>query len=403
MDAGRKFGTSRARDWRQWEGHVLAGTFPLRKYRGRIGVSAVFLSEYEGQDAAIKLVVVEPAAADAQLREWERTSKLSHPHLLSLLRWGRCQLGDTTVAYTVSEWADENLAEVLRDRRLTLAEASDLLKPVLDVLGYLHRQGLVYGQLKASSVLAVRDQLKLSGDPVGSDGVGRGEDDVRQLGTLLLEALTQRGTEEIRAESLPEPFGEIVRRCLQSSQSAPTVAEIKTYLDRPSVRQGRRHVWRFGVSLAGIALVAVVFWNWRNPSPAKPRGQPVAVNTSVVPAQVPQGVSPKPTEEGPKAHSVAKPELRQPGVVQQFLPEIPAQAQRTIQGRVRFTVRVRADPSGNVRDAEIVPPATSRYFISFVLQAARKWKFEPSDKDHTWILRFDLFSRDVKVSASIVN
>jgi len=385
----------------QWEGHVLAGTFPLRKYRGRIDVSAVFLSEYEGQDVAIKLLVVEPTAADAQLREWEQTSKLSHPHLLSLLRWGSCQLGDITVAYTVSEWADENLAEVLRDRRLTRAEAADLLKPVLDVLGYLHRQGLVYGQLKASSVLAVRDQLKLSGDPVRRDGVGRGEDDVRQLGTLLLEALTQPGTEEIRAESLPEPFGEIVRRCLRSSQSVPTVAEIKTYLDRPSARQGRMHVWRFGVALVGIALVAVVFWNSRNP--AKPSGQPVAVNTSVVPAQAPQGVSPKPTQEGPKAQSVAKRESRQPGVVQQFLPEIPAQAQRTIQGRVRFTVRVRADPSGNVRDAEIVPPATSRYFISFVLQAARKWKFEPSDKDHTWILRFDLFSRDVKVSASIVN
>ena len=362
----------------------------------------MFLTEHEGQDASIRLVEVEPVAADAQLREWERTSKLSHPHLLSLLRWGSCQLGDTTVVYTVSEWADENLAEVLHGRRLTPAEASDLLNPVLDVLDYLHGEGLVYGRLKASSVLAVRDQLKLSSDPVRRGGESRGEDDVRQLGALLLEALTIRGPEEMRTKRLPEPFEGIVDHCLRSSQPAWTVAEIKTYLNRP-VRQWRVNVWRFGAALAGIAIVAVVLWNWHGSSLPQRRDQPVAVNTSVAPAKVPQEVSPAPIEKTSKAEKAATRESRQPGVVQQFVPEIPQQAQRTIQGRIRFTVRVRAAPSGNVTEAEIVPPATSRYFINFVLQAARKWKFELSDTDHTWILRFDVFSNDVKVSASIVN
>jgi TonB family protein len=400
VDAGRQFGTARVRDWRECEGHVLDGTFPLLKYAGRAGASAVFLTEYEGQDAAIKLVAAEPAAAEAQLREWERTSKLSHPHLLSLLRWGSCQLGDITVAYTVSEWADENLAEVLRGRRLTPAEASDLLKQVLDVLAYLHREEHVYGRLKAWNVLAVRDQLKLSGDPVRyGDGGG---DDAMQLGALLWKVLTQPGPDGVRTESLPEPFVQIVRRCLQSSDSASTIAEIKSFLERPQVRPRRMHVWRFGAALAGIALAAVVFWNWLRPNPPKPRGQPVAVTTPAAPARPSPAVSPKPVEKSPTADKAPQPEPRRPGVAKQFLPEIPQQAQRTIQGSVRFTVRVQADPSGSVRDAEIVPPATSRYFITFVLQAARKWKFEPSDVNHTWILRFDLFSKDVKVSASLV-
>ena len=50
------------RDWKQWEGQIVNGTFPLRQYLGGSEHSAVFLTERRGRDpqrAAIKLI---PAA-----------------------------------------------------------------------------------------------------------------------------------------------------------------------------------------------------------------------------------------------------------------------------------------------------------------------------------------------------
>ena len=51
------------RDWKQWEGQIVNGTFPLRQYVGGSEHSAVFLTERRGREpqrAAIKLIASDP-------------------------------------------------------------------------------------------------------------------------------------------------------------------------------------------------------------------------------------------------------------------------------------------------------------------------------------------------------
>ena len=61
-------------DWKQWEGQVIDGKFPLVRYLGGSEYSAVFLTELhhsEGsQKAAIKLVPASGAHDDVQLSRW---------------------------------------------------------------------------------------------------------------------------------------------------------------------------------------------------------------------------------------------------------------------------------------------------------------------------------------------
>ena len=155
------------RDWKQWEGQTVNGTFLLRQYLGGSAHSAVFLTERRGREpqrAVIKLIPADPATAGVQLSRWEATAKLSHPHLLRLFESGSCQLDKVVLLYVVMEYAEDNLAQILPHRALTPAEVRDLLEPALDALTFIHGKGLVHSRLKPSNVLAAQDQLKLSSD-----------------------------------------------------------------------------------------------------------------------------------------------------------------------------------------------------------------------------------------------
>ena len=90
-----------SRDWRQWEGQVVNGSFPLRQYLGGSDHSAVFVTERRGrepQKAAIKLIAVDPANTAIQLARWEFAAKLSHPHLLQLFESGSCQIDNVVLS-----------------------------------------------------------------------------------------------------------------------------------------------------------------------------------------------------------------------------------------------------------------------------------------------------------------
>jgi len=56
-------------------------------------------------------------------------------------------------------------------------------------------------------------------------------------------------------------------------------------------------------------------------------------------------------------------------------------------------VRVAVDPTGNVTSASLDSPGPSKYFANLAMGAARRWKFEPPQKDgqdiaSEWILTF---------------
>jgi len=403
---------------------VVDGRFPLRQYLGGSDHSAVFLTDRgQGSDrAAIKLISASPDHRTTQLRRWDVAKKLAHPHLLRLFHTGDCQLDGTELLYAVMDYAEESLSQILPERPLTSAECLDLLSPVLEALTYIHSQGLVHGYLKPANILASRDQLKLAIDGLCAAGETGGDvrpsiytppeivsgepwspaADVWSLGVTLVEALTQRtplsaGSGELRVpKAMPAPFREIAENCLiRDPQRRWTVAEIAARL-RPSpvspekeAITPRRGAWpkkNFLAAIVAIALLLLMILvgarlvNRRsNPQPSAP----VAASP-----EAPSG-----------AYSAAMPATTKgwsvPGAIaERPLPDVPAAARSTIQGKVKVKVKVSVDTSGNVVGARLVSAGPSKYFANLALRTAQGWKFIPPQKDgqkvaSEWILNYE--------------
>lgn len=94
-------------------------------------------------------------------------------------------------------------------------------------------------------------------------------------------------------------------------------------------------------------------------------------------------------------------------VLHQVLPDAPQKARDTIQGKVRVSVKVHVDESGNVAEATFEAPGPSKYFADRVLQAAQLWKFRPAQANgrnipSDWILRFEIDPTAINVYPSEV-
>ncbi|MBZ5578369.1 MAG: TonB family protein [Acidobacteriia bacterium] len=234
--------------WKQWEGQVLDGKFPLRQYLGGSADAAVFLTEFgapEPQQAAVKLIPVEPDEARQQLSRVESAAQLSHPRLIRIFQAGLWQHDGQCLLYVVMEYAPEDLSQVIPQRSLTAAETREVLASTLEALAYLHGQGYVHGHLKPANIMAVDDQVKISSDRLCRMGEPSGgsrtrslydppeldrdiiapSGDVWMLAMTMVEVLTQHlpvgaGGEARKLdlpETLPAPFLEIARNALQEN------------------------------------------------------------------------------------------------------------------------------------------------------------------------------------------
>ncbi len=348
MQTSGQTGTRMIRDWKQWEGQTVNGTFLLRQYLGGSAHSAVFLTERRGREpqrAVIKLIPADPATAGVQLSRWEATAKLSHPHLLRLFESGSCQLDKVVLLYVVMEYAEDNLAQILPHRALTPAEVRDLLEPALDALTFIHAKGLVHSRLKPSNVLAAQDQLKLSSDSLLRTGetaglsapasaydapeVANGQilpaSDAWSLGMTVMEALTQRlpaceGIAEPLPETVPAPFMGIAHCCLRlDPQRRCTVTDIAARLQsapsnspQPSTVRipAGSAKWRYILLVAAVVLVAAALFigpRLFRSSGAQPASS-VSPNSPIPsePAAVPEAQSAAPKAE-PAPADAAKP------------------------------------------------------------------------------------------------
>ena len=151
--------------FRSFSGRVI-DELRLTEYLAGSANSATFKVVVSGEAAAMKLFAVDSAQAEEKLARLRLAEKLSHPHLLRLIRTGRGEVEGTSFVYIVTEFAEENLTQVLPERALTPQETSEVLRATLDALAYLHAQGLVHGDLKPANIMASGDQLKLAVDGV---------------------------------------------------------------------------------------------------------------------------------------------------------------------------------------------------------------------------------------------
>lgn len=445
--------------WRLWEGQVVDHLFPLRRYLGGTDQSAVFLTQYgdpEPRHAVIKLVLA-PAQDQELLAQWDRAAQLSHPHLLRLLRRGSWQIDQHMLHYVVTEYAEENLVDVLAERPLTASEAREMLAPLLDALAYIHGEGLVHGHLKPSNIMAVGDQLKLSVDgisrvgdlavslpapgaydpPEFSDRGCSPIGDIWSFGMTLVETLTRRlpvwgGPKEdpVLPETLPPEFLPLVRACLRPDPKRraplPDVLALLQPLqpqpaspvlpDPPPPR--RKWVSLVLVSAAALALAAIlavprlvnrrltsvggdpaVAQNAATQTVAKPEIHPAVApdvsNTPPVPPAEP--VAEPPATLPPATPAPLRRLEAKPGLVlRQVMPEIPTKAQQSIHGKVRINVVASVDAAGHVANTKI-ESHNSRYFANLAAKAAEQWEFVPGDSAGEWVLRFEFTQKGMEV------
>jgi TonB family protein len=283
--------------WPTWQGHVINGVYPLGRYLGGSDHSGVFLTKAAAQgpsEVVVKLVPTNRALVESQLPRWKRAGGLAHPHLLRLLEWGGCQLDGLPYLYTVMEYADQTLAQLLLLRALTDDEAREMLLPTLEVLAFLHGRNLVQGQLKPANILVVGDQLKLASDsirrvseatlstdsstvydpPEARHGGSSTAGDIWALGVSLFEALTRSPpsglSEPKEAIVLPPDFSpafrNIVTGCLSPSpQDRPTATQLMDWIGGRSAGSA---------PAATIQPAAAVSPEPKSPEPAPPRTSP---------------------------------------------------------------------------------------------------------------------------------
>lgn len=432
----------------QWQGRVVEGKFPLLRELGKSNHSIVFLTEYgekEPRKAAIKLVPVEAERArgneEAQLARWKEAAGLAHPHLVKLLDFGRCQIDNTRFLYVVTEFAEENLGEILPLRPLSPEEAQEMLGPAAAALDRLHRAGYVHGHIRPSNILAVNEQLKISIDGIGKPGEPGGaptaydapekaatgvsaEGDVWSLGQTVLAVLTQKepaansgGQSMITVPSnIPQTLRDIAQKCLRlDPQQRCTAADILNRLERerfptqaPSTESkrragpvsGRKKATAVLIGAAVLLVVVLIVGKLLRHNPRVPE----ANNSQSVAAPAEPSTSNSPPPFSKKQEDLAAGPIRG-SVLQQVMPEVSASALKTIQGRLRVNVQVDVDSSGSVSTAKLAKAGPSRYFADRALAAARKWKFNPPRKggesaESEWMLRFQFRKSSVEVFPS---
>ena len=426
-----------------WVGRVIDGRFSLLAWLGGSGSSGTFLTEFDGQKAAIRLMPVSAQAED-RLAAWKNAANLSSPHLARVLRFGRGEVDGAAVVYAVTELAEEALAQIIPERALTDAEAREMMGPVLDALAYLHANGFVHGHVNPSNILVVENEVKLSSDGLivagkpapgllGSDAHHAPETatgpvapsaDIWSLGMTVVEALTQQppvwdaatNTEPLVPTTLPKPFAAIARECLRVDPAQRcSLSDIRSMLDgkakvsavnlpaavhapaRIPETESRKKMPVVPLIVGAVLLIAIIIGFGVHSR--KTQTAPVQTETTqqAPPAEPDtKPAAPQPQPSAPTASSATG--TSQGEVLNRVVPEVSRGASNTIHGKVGVAVRVHVDETGAVTNAEFATHGPSAYFARLAMDSARNWKFKPPLQngkavESTWLLHY-AFRRD---------
>ena len=439
--------------WKQWESQVVNGRFTLLRFLGESERSGVFLvdkSEGGKSQTVVELVAAASVDANDQLRQWKAAADLDHPNVIRVFESGRCELGGVDFLYVQTEYAEEDLSQILPQRTLTEGETRQVLDAVLKGLAYIHGKGLVHGRVKPSNILAAGDVVKMSSDSlraVGEVARQRGEKsvydapetgtgplgpsaDVWSLGVTLAEVLTQRmpvlesaqGREWTLPTGMPEPFQEIARHCLQVDPGNRwTVAQIAARLEtgkeearspqalqnKPAAKGGREAAtalsaagdqktpakWPYALAFVAVVVAAILMLRPKTP-PVPSSGAQTEVSALHQEASAGEDHGEEPPAKAERGGDI----------VRRVMPQVSSGARRTITGTIRVLVKVDVDAAGNVAKARLQTAGPSQYFARLALEAARDWKFKPLMANgqavaSEWVVRFGFSRRGTESSA----
>jgi Protein kinase domain len=412
-------------EWKQCEGELAGGEFPLESYLGGSEASGVFRTRYASNRAAVKLVIAGQTQSGELVERWNRAATLDHPHLVRIFAAGTWSLAGVPMAFLVMEYAEENLAEVLRERPLTTDETREVLEPVADALAYLHRKGLVHGNLKPSNILAVEDTLKISSEAVSA---GDPAGDIRALGVIPIQALTQQavmatqGGSYPAVDALPAPFRELAQNCIHDdlrlrwsagqvgawlrSPELPnsTLATPAPPVTKPAAGETRpRNYFAVTAIVVGVAIAGGLIKYWTNASAPSATKPVLPAPASAPPGLAPpvQVATPKPAPPVPVDRGGEPPHdigVARDGIIRRVLPDIPAKARNSVHGTATVVIGIAVDPAGKVIRAT-AERGGSPYFSKLAIEAAQHWQFVSveGESPRHWILRFEINRTETRV------
>ena len=162
------------------EGKIL-DHYALRRLVGRGGMANVYEAQdlQSHQNVAVKVFKREDEELLRRfIREARLMASLHHEHLVPIIDSGESQLDGDTRYYIVMPFLDGGtLRARIRRSPLSLTEACYALRAVASALDYIHSQGIIHRDIKASNVL-----LDAKGECYLTDfGIARITGDVTQL------------------------------------------------------------------------------------------------------------------------------------------------------------------------------------------------------------------------------
>jgi eukaryotic-like serine/threonine-protein kinase len=209
--------------WTDYEGVTIDGAFLLQKLLLPEGRSAFFSTAGPNGEPTVVRLIECHFDEEEILARWRCVEALSHPNFLKFEHYGQTELDGRPVVYAVFEKVDANLAEVLDQGHLTVKDVAQLASSLVAALDVLHTHGFIHEHIEPRNIFAVNDAVKLRSDCIreareGEEGRAAKQRDVRDLATVLLQALTQRrSVEGIPDFTIPPPFGQIIRNGLDGT------------------------------------------------------------------------------------------------------------------------------------------------------------------------------------------
>ncbi|GCF11092.1 protein kinase domain-containing protein [Dictyobacter arantiisoli] len=142
------------------EGRTL-DRYELQQLTGRGGMADVYLAydpDFE-RDVAVKVFKREDEALLRRfVREAQLMASLHNAHLMPVYDTGTCRIDGLNVYYIVMPFMDGGtLRARIRRTPISLKQACKYLRDIADALDYMHQQGIIHRDIKASNILLDAD------------------------------------------------------------------------------------------------------------------------------------------------------------------------------------------------------------------------------------------------------
>ena len=257
--------------YRLMEGQAIQ-QYRLEHLLGAGGFGGVFQAAEVVRDRVMRKLAIKLVSntSDEQLAELNTAVNLNHPHFIRCFAAGDCQLLNADWLFLVMELASGSLEQHLGQRPMPESSTRKLVQEVATALRFLHSQRKVHCDLKPGNILFAEDCWKLAdfglirqlgastyeqtSNPIGTiafmppeafdDGQGKKRIstawDMWSLGIMTAGVMTgklpynykdqtqllkQVVNAQVQIPQLPEPFGAIVRGCLNTNYRQRWTAE----------------------------------------------------------------------------------------------------------------------------------------------------------------------------------